>query len=93
MVAVAANFAGSIPEHYDRCLGPAYFGPFAAELARRVAADCPGDVLEIACGTGLVTHHLRPRLPPAAKRLATDLSAAMIDGLRTSADRPGAQGA
>ena len=82
MVAVTANFAGTIPEYYDRCLGPAYFEPFAVELARRVAAEARGDVLEIACGTGLVTRQLRARIDPAAKLVATDLSAAMIDYAR-----------
>jgi SAM-dependent methyltransferase len=82
MVAVTANFAGSIPEYYDRCIGPAYFEPFAIALAQRVAADPQADVLEIACGTGLVTRHLRARLRPAVKLVATDLSAAMIEYAR-----------
>ena len=29
MVDAAANFGGSIPEYYDRCLGPAWFDVFA----------------------------------------------------------------
>ena len=40
-----ASFGGSIPEYYDRCLGTAYFGPPAAELARRVPANPGGDVM------------------------------------------------
>ena len=77
-----ATFGGSIPEYYDRCLGEAYFGPPAAELARRVPAKPGGDVLEIACGTGLVTRRLRARLDPSVRLVATDLSPAMLSYAR-----------
>jgi SAM-dependent methyltransferase len=74
-----ATYGGSIPEYYERCLGTAYFGPPAAELARRVPANPGGDVLEIACGTGLASRRIRARLDPAVRLVATDLSAAMLD--------------
>ena len=77
-----ATFGGSIPEHYDRCLGPALFDVFAADLARRLSPKPPGDVLEIACGTGLVTRRLRERLDPSVRLVATDLSRAMLDYAR-----------
>src|SRR3712207_1739832 len=32
------DFVGSIPEIYDRCLGPLLFRPYAEDLATRVAA-------------------------------------------------------
>lgn len=76
MVNVSAAFTG--PRSYDEFLGPVQFGPFAAELARRVPADLQGEVLEIACGTGLVTRQLRAQLGPAARLVATDLSPAML---------------
>lgn len=82
MIQPSANFGGSIPEYYDRCLGPAWFDAFAAELARRLPAGEAGDVLEIACGTGLATRRLRERLPPARKLVASDLSTAMLDYAR-----------
>lgn len=73
-----ATYGGSIPEYYDRYLGTAYFGPPAAELARRVPANPGGDVLEIACGTGLASRRIRARLDPSVRLVATDLSAAML---------------
>ncbi len=82
MAGTSASFTGSIPEYYDRCLGPAWFDAFAADLARRLPADPPGDVLELACGTGGVTRHLRRRLAPALRLVATDLSKAMLDYAR-----------
>ena len=65
----SASFTGSIPENYDRYLGPAQFAPFAADLATRVADARPHRaVLEIACGTGIVTKELRAQ-PSLATRI------------------------
>lgn len=89
MVDVAANFSGSIPEYYDRCLGPAWFDVFAADLTARLAAKPPGDVLEIASGTGIVTRRLRERLDPAVRLVASDLSKAMLDYARAKVALPG----
>ena len=82
MADIRASFSGSIPEYYDRCLGPTLFDAFAADLAQRVPARPPGDVLESACGTGLVTRRVRERLDPAVRLVATDLSTAMLDYAR-----------
>jgi SAM-dependent methyltransferase len=76
---LSATFGGSIPEYYDRYLGPAWFDKFGADLAARLLAKPPGDVLEIACGTGLVTRRLRERLQREVRLVATDLSKAMLD--------------
>jgi SAM-dependent methyltransferase len=46
---------------------------------KRVPADPNGDVLEIACGTGLITREIRRRLDPSRKLVATDLNKAMLD--------------
>jgi ubiquinone/menaquinone biosynthesis C-methylase UbiE len=82
---IKADFTGSIPEHYDRCLGPAWFDAFAEDLVRRVPARPAGDVLEIACGTGRVTRKLRARLDPGTRLIASDLSKAMLQFARGNA--------
>jgi len=61
-------------------------GPFAADLAQRLPERPPGDVLEIACGTGIVTRRLRERLSPSLRLVATDLSKAMLDYARAELD-------
>lgn len=76
------TFSGTIPTYYDSCLGPAWFGKIAADLARRVPEDPGGDVLEIACGTGLMTRPLRERLDSRRRLVATDLSVPMLDYAR-----------
>lgn len=78
----SAQFDGSIPAHYDRHLGPLFFEPFAEDMARRVTATSA--VLELACGTGIVTRHLRMALPPGASLVATDLNEAMLDYARAA---------
>lgn len=76
-------FSGSIPELYTRYMGPVFFEPYAQELARRVAATESADILETACGTGIVTRALRRALPAAAAITATDLNPPMLDYART----------
>jgi ubiquinone/menaquinone biosynthesis C-methylase UbiE len=71
-----ASFAGSVPQNYDKYLGPVLFEPYALDLVSRVSG--PRNILEIACGTGRVTRHLIKVLPPGGKLLATDLNADMI---------------
>jgi len=78
MVEAAANFSGSIPEYYDSIMGPAQFDAYAKDLVERLPAKPPGDVLELACGTGIVTRRLRERLDPGVRLVATDISDAML---------------
>lgn len=73
-----AAFVGSIPENYDRYLGPCLFEPYALDIAQRVQVSEGASVLEIACGTGILTHHLRNSLPKSARLVATDLNEAML---------------
>jgi len=73
-----AAFVGSIPEEYDRGLGPLIFKDFAAEMARRVVSSGPLRVLETAAGTGIVTRQIRDRLAENAHLTATDLNQPML---------------
>ena len=74
-----AVFAGSIPELYDTQLVPLIFEPYAADLARRIAALAPSRVLETAAGTGVVTRALARALPASTELVATDLNQPMLD--------------
>ena len=78
MVATDKVFAGSIPEIYDRLMVPLIFEPYAADLAERVAAVQPQEVLETAAGTGVVTRALSSRLPADVRIVATDLNPPML---------------
>lgn len=78
MPAENVAFVGSIPENYDRYLGPVLFEPYAKDLAERVNVPDGGSLLEVACGTGIVTRQLRDRLSPSVRIVATDLNEAMF---------------
>lgn len=78
----AAAFTGSIPQYYDRHMGPILFQDYAAAMARRAAAYRPAKVLEIAAGTGIVTRQLRDALPAQTALTATDLNPPMLDVAR-----------
>ncbi|QQC65745.1 class I SAM-dependent methyltransferase [Paraburkholderia ginsengisoli] len=77
------RFAGSIPELYDSQLVPLIFEPYAADLAKRVAARQPSRVLETAAGTGVVTRAMAHALPAHVELIATDLSQPMLDRAAT----------
>jgi ubiquinone/menaquinone biosynthesis C-methylase UbiE len=85
-----AAFVGSIPEHYDRYLGPIIFVDYAADIALRAAAGRPATVLETAAGTGIVTRALRDHLPAGSRLTATDLNPPMLEVARAKF-RPGEQ--
>ncbi len=74
-----AVFAGSIPENYQNYLVPLIFDEYARDLAGRVEVPAGGRVLETACGTGVLTRHLRTSLPITTAIIATDLNAPMLE--------------
>ncbi|SDJ26212.1 Ubiquinone/menaquinone biosynthesis C-methylase UbiE [Frankineae bacterium MT45] len=72
-----SSWVGSMPETYDRCLGPALFAPFADHLAGLAEASGPRRILELAAGTGITTAQLLRHLP-SARLTATDLNPSMV---------------
>ena len=49
------SFTSDVAKFYESTLVPLIFEPYAADLAQRARALAPGSVLEVACGTGVVT--------------------------------------
>jgi ubiquinone/menaquinone biosynthesis C-methylase UbiE len=78
MTASDKAFTGSIPQIYDRLLVPMIFAPYARDLAQRVKAYQPRDLLETAAGTGAATAALVSELPESAQITATDLNEPML---------------
>ena len=77
-----SHFTGDIPDFYDRGLGHAMFEGYAADIARRAAADNPLRLLETAAGTGIATRCLRDTLPASTELTATDLNVDMLSRAR-----------
>lgn len=71
-------FVGTVPQNYDRYLGPVLFHGFADDLTTRVPWRPGLRVLEVACGTGIVTRRLLARLRGQGTLVATDLNEAML---------------
>ena len=69
-------FEGSIPENYDRYLGPMFFEPYAEDLVGRLSVS----EKRVGARTGLWNRHRHAqaadRLPLAERLTATDLSEA-----------------
>ncbi|MEO6695417.1 MAG: class I SAM-dependent methyltransferase [Ignavibacteria bacterium] len=84
-----AAFTGSIPENYEKYMGPLLFEPYAQDLAERINIFGINAVLELACGTGRVTKHLRNIFPASTELIATDLNEAMLDVAKKTIDNEG----
>src|SRR3989442_11795288 len=78
MADATTAFVGKIPEYYERCLAPLFFNDFADDLVARLTVSDDMRVLEVACGTGIVTRRLVERLGGRGTVMATDLNAAMF---------------
>ena len=73
----------TMAENYDRYLGPLFFYPYADDLVARLPVYPGVRVLEIACGTGIVTARLWNRLRGHGSLVATDLNESMLAYART----------
>lgn len=77
--AAGGDAAPGTPAFYDTFYGPLFFEPYAIEVAKRINPAHIDTALEIAAGTGRVTRHIRERIPPTAKLIASDFSPEMLD--------------
>jgi SAM-dependent methyltransferase len=78
MKTLSDDTPGQSAIHYDEFFGPLYFEPFAIEVAKRIDPTGVAVVLEIAAGTGWVTRHIRDRISPKARLIASDISEVML---------------
>lgn len=84
----SAAFVGSIPERYDRCLGPMLFEPYADEMVRSLEFHPGIDILELAAGTGIVSKRLAAHLPADGSLTVTDLNEPMLEIARSKVNSP-----
>lgn len=73
-----SNYGGSAPENYERYFVPSIGEPVARDLIR-AAALRPGErVIDVACGTGVVTRLAAEALGAKATVAGLDVNAAML---------------
>jgi ubiquinone/menaquinone biosynthesis C-methylase UbiE len=72
------SFTGSVPENYDKYLGPFLFEHYASVIANRLSRIKPSKILDIACGTGIVTKKIEEALPNS-QIIGLDLNPDMIE--------------
>jgi ubiquinone/menaquinone biosynthesis C-methylase UbiE len=77
-MAEAFKFSGEGAKNYDQYLGPLLFEPYAIELASKIEQKNVAAVLELACGTGRLTRHLRSRFKAPVNLVASDINADML---------------
>lgn len=79
------SFGGSIPAKYDHYLGPFIFEPYAKHTASLIKSSSR-NILEIAAGTGRVTHHIAAAMHAAAQLTATDINGEMLEVAQAKAN-------
>jgi SAM-dependent methyltransferase len=70
--------AESVPANYQELLAPVIFEPWAEILLKRAGVGAGSDVLDVACGTGVLTRRAAASAGAAGRVVALDLSAAML---------------
>jgi ubiquinone/menaquinone biosynthesis C-methylase UbiE len=71
-------YGGSAPENYERFFVPAIGGPLAHDLVAGAGLR-PGErVLDVACGTGIVTRLAAERVAPGGSVAAVDINPGML---------------
>jgi ubiquinone/menaquinone biosynthesis C-methylase UbiE len=84
------QLGGNAPEVYERYLVPAIFGPWAPVVIEQAALQ-PGErVLDVACGTGVVTRLAAARVGAAGQVTGVDVNPGMLAVARTRTLPPGA---
>jgi ubiquinone/menaquinone biosynthesis C-methylase UbiE len=77
-------------EIYQQFYGPAIFEPCAEHLLRHAAPARGESVLDIACGTGIVTRKVAGLVGPTGRVTGLDLNPEMVRVARTIPASPGA---
>lgn len=70
--------SSSVPEGYERHLAPVLFAPWAEILIDIIGVQGGAEVLDVACGTGVVARLAAARLGTSGRVVASDVSGAML---------------
>lgn len=79
------QYEGNMPKAYDELLVPALFGPWARKLIDFATVESGERVLDLACGTGVVSRLIAQKVGETGKIVGLDVNRAMLDVARQSA--------
>lgn len=68
----------SIPEVYEKYLGPYLYEPYSLYITKRIQGN-PQQVLEIGVGSGRLTNHISKKLTQTAKIIGVDINPNMLE--------------
>jgi ubiquinone/menaquinone biosynthesis C-methylase UbiE len=71
------QMSGTAAQKYEQYVA-SFFVPWAEDLVQRAGLEAGLSVLDVACGTGVVTRAAGPVLGPTGKILASDLNEGML---------------
>ncbi len=74
-------------ESYEEYIVPALFEPWAAELMQRIVGHPGDDLLDVACGTGIVARRSRPALGDESAVCGVDPNPNMLAVARRASER------
>lgn len=77
------HFHGNAAENYQRYFVPAIGAPLAADLIETAALQPAERVLDVACGTGVVTRLAAERLDGSGRLAGTDVNPSMLEVARS----------
>ena len=73
------RYSGNIPQFYDKGLKALLLQPYAAKMASDIVEMQPQKILELSCGTGILTELLTEALHAITPILATDINPDMLE--------------
>jgi ubiquinone/menaquinone biosynthesis C-methylase UbiE len=79
------SFAESAPDNYERYFVPVIGGPLARDLVDAADVRPGARVLDVACGTGIVTRLAAERVGATGSVTGVDINAGMLTTARTAA--------
>jgi SAM-dependent methyltransferase len=79
------EITGTPGEIYEQHMIPAIFSRWAPDLVEVLGVRPGGRVLDLACGTGIVTRCLVDRVGPTGRVVGLDINAGMLAAARTAA--------
>lgn len=79
------QLSGNATELYEKFLVPTIFVPWAQHILSNVVPQRGDNILDVACGTGIVARMAKARVGPSGQVVGVDLNAGMLEVARATA--------